>query len=411
MTVTFADIHAAAEVLRERIVRTPTVLAPALSAELGCHLCLKLETQQHTGSFKPRGALVKIESLTQAQRKAGVVAMSAGNHAQGVAFWAGRLRIPAVIVMPKATPFSKVERTRALGARVELEGDSLTDAAAHAEMLVRREGLTLVHPYDDEKVIAGQGTLALEILEDAQDIDCLVVPIGGGGLAAGIAVAAKALKPSIEIIGVQAKLYPSMVQALRGEPTTAAGGDTLAEGIAVKAPGEITRKIIRELVSDILLVDEDAIEDAVQLLAETQKLVAEGAGAAGIAALATAKDRFRGRKVATIVCGGNIDSRILASVLMRGLVRDGRMARIRVELSDAPGRLAAVASLIAAAGANIVECYHQRLFQDVPIKHAELDVVIETRDAAHVREILERLARAGFPPRLLSQTTEAGTVL
>ena len=410
MTVTLADIRAAAEALRGHIVRTPTVPAPALSAELGCEIWLKLETQQHTGSFKPRGAFVKIRSLTPAQQQAGVISMSAGNHAQGVAFWAGRLGIPATIVMPKATPFSKVERTRALGATVELHGETLSDSARHAEALARQHGLTFVHPYDDEHVIAGQGTLALEMLADAPDLDCLVIPIGGGGMAAGIAVAAKALKPGIEILGVQARLYPAMAEALAGRPPTS-GGDTLAEGIAVKAPGAITREIIRTSVSEILLVGEAEIERAVQRLAETQKIVAEGAGAAGIAAMLANRERFRGRRIGTVICGGNIDSRILASVLMRGLLRDGRMARLRVELSDAPGNLARVATLIAESGGNIVECYHQRLFQDVPIKHAELDVVVETRDAGHVREILDRLRAAGFPPRLLSDTTEAGAVL
>ncbi len=410
MTVTLADIRAAADALQGHIVRTPTVPAPALSAELGCEIWLKLETQQHTGSFKPRGAFVKIRSLTPAQQQAGVIAMSAGNHAQGVAFWAGRLGIPATIVMPKATPFSKVERTRALGARVELHGETLSDSARHAEALARQHGLTFVHPYDDEHVIAGQGTLALEMLADVPDLDCLVIPIGGGGMAAGIAVAAKALKPGIEILGVQARLYPAMAEALAGRPPTS-GGDTLAEGIAVKAPGAITREIIRTHVSEILLVGEAEIERAVQRLAETQKIVAEGAGAAGIAAMLANRERFRGRRIATVICGGNIDSRILASVLMRGLLRDGRMARLRVELSDAPGNLARVATLIAESGGNIVECYHQRLFQDVPIKHAELDVVVETRDSGHVREILDRLRAAGFPPRLLSDTTEAGAVL
>lgn len=410
MTVTLADIRAAAAALQGHIVRTPTVPAPALSAELGCEVWLKLETQQHTGSFKPRGAFVKIRSLTPAQQQAGVIAMSAGNHAQGVAFWAGRLGIPATIVMPKATPFSKVERTRALGARVELHGETLSDSARHAEALARQHGLTFVHPYDDEHVIAGQGTLALEMLADVPDLDCLVIPIGGGGMAAGIAVAAKALKPGIEIFGVQARLYPAMAEALAGRPPTS-GGDTLAEGIAVKAPGTITREIIRTNVSEILLVGEAEIERAVQRLAETQKIVAEGAGAAGIAAMLANRERFRGRRIATVICGGNIDSRILASVLMRGLLRDGRMARLRVELSDAPGNLARVATLIAESGGNIVECYHQRLFQDVPIKHAELDVVVETRDSSHVREILDRLRAAGFPPRLLSDTTEAGAVL
>ncbi len=312
--------------------------------------------------------------------------------------------------MPLATPFSKVERTRAFGATVELVGDSLSEAQSHAERLAAAKSLTFVHPYDDEKVMAGQGTIALEMLADVPALDALIVPIGGGGLVSGIAVAARALKPEIEIVGVQSSHYPCMRQAVRGEPISS-GGDSIAEGIAVKRPGALATEIVRRLVSEILLVDERRLEQAVQLLAERQKLVAEGAGAAGIAALLAHPERFRGRRVGVVICGGNIDARLLASVLMRGLVADGRLARLRVEISDAPGRLAAVAQLIAECGGNIVEIYHQRLFQDVPVKLAELDVVVETRNAEHVREIASRLTDAGHTPRLLGTTKGAGEVL
>ncbi|MBI1775465.1 MAG: threonine ammonia-lyase [Proteobacteria bacterium] len=410
MTLSLADVSAAEALLRGQVVRTPTVFASALSAELGIELWLKLETLQHAGSFKCRGAYVKLKSLAAAEARAGVIAMSAGNHAQGVAFFAGKLGIPATIVMPLATPFSKIERTRAFGARVELVGDSLSEAQSHAERLAAAHGLTFVHPYDDPKVMAGQGTIAIEMLADMPGLDALLVPIGGGGLISGIAVAAKALKPEIEVVGVQSELYPSMRQALAGEAIRC-GGDTIAEGIAVKLPGKLTCEIVRRLVSDILLVDEQALEHAVQMLAERQKLVVEGAGAAGIAALALHGARFRGRRVGVVLCGGNVDARLLASVLMRGLVADGRLARLRVEISDAPGRLAAVALLIAEAGGNIVEIYHQRLFQDVPVKLAELDVVVETRNAEHVRDIAARLAAAGHTPRLLGTTKGAGEVL
>jgi threonine dehydratase len=410
MSLTLADVRDAEALLAGHVVRTPTVAAGALSADLGLELWLKLENLQHAGSFKTRGAYVKLKSLSPAEAKAGVIAMSAGNHAQGVAFFAGRLGIPATIVMPLSTPFSKVERTRAYGARVELVGESLSEAEAHAEDLARRHRLTFVHPYDDPKVMAGQGTIALEMLADAPGLDTLVVPIGGGGLIAGIAVAAKALKPAIEIVGVECALYPTMRQAIEGEAIRC-GGDTLAEGIAVKSPGTMTRGVVARLVSGIVLAEERTLELAVQLLAERQKLVAEGAGAAGIAALLADPARFRGKRVGVVITGGNIDARLMASVLMRGLVADGRLARLRVEISDAPGRLAAVAQLIAQAGGNIVEIYHQRLFQDVPVKLAELDVVVETRNAQHVQDIADGLAKAGHAPRLLGVTKGAGEVL
>jgi threonine dehydratase len=359
-----------------------------------------------TGSFKERGALNKLKSLDAAQRSAGVIAMSAGNHAQGVAYHARRLGMPATIVMPEGTPFTKVERTEAHGARVVLRGDGLAEARRAAEEIAAAEGLALIHPYDDALIIAGQGTIGLELLEDRPDLDVVIVPIGGGGVIAGTALAAKALRPEIEVIGVEAALYPSMHHVIRGLPPEK-GGQTIAEGIAVKEPGKLTKAIIEKLVADIVLVDEASLEGAIETLLVQQKLVVEGAGAAPLAALLADPKPYRGRRVALVLCGGNIDARLLASILMRGLVRAGRMVRLRVEISDQPGLLARVASVIGQKGGNIVEVYHQRLFQDVPVKLAELDVVVETRNPAHVGEILRALEAAGFPTRLLSQTAVA----
>jgi len=406
LAVSIDDIRAAREQIAGSITLTPLEHSMVLSEMTGCEVWLKLENLQFTASFKERGATVKMQSLTAAERKAGVVAASAGNHAQGVAFAAQRLGIPATIVMPKGTPFTKISRTEALGATVVLSGESLADAAKHAEMLRAKRRLTLVHPYDDPKVIAGQGTIALEVLEAQPDFDAIVVPIGGGGLISGIAVAAKALKPEIEIVGVEAELYPSMHQALKGIAPVV-GGHTIADGIAVKNPGKLTKPIVARLVDDILLVSEAAIEQAVQTLIDIEKTVAEGAGAAALAGLFTNPARFAGKRVCVIVSGGNIDSRILASILMRGLVREGRLIRIRVEISDAPGALAKVATLIGDHGGNIVEIYHQRLFQDVPVKLADLDVVLETRDRQHVDTILGALRGAGFETRLLSSMADA----
>jgi threonine dehydratase len=407
LPVTIEDLRAAQQALAGEVIRTPLVAAPALSEITGAEVFLKLETLQPTGSFKERGALNKLKSLDAAQRGAGVIAMSAGNHAQGVAYHARRLGIPATIVMPEGTPFTKVERTAAYGARVLLRGTGLAEARAAAERLAAEEKLLLIHPYDDPHIIAGQGTIGLEIVEDCPQLDVIVAPIGGGGVIAGIAVAAKALKPTIEIVGAEATLYPSMHHALRGMAAKA-GGATLAEGIAVSEPGRLTHAIVEALVADIVLVDELQIECAIETLIEKQKLVTEGAGAAPLAALRTAPERFRGRRVALVLCGGNIDSRLLASILMRGLVRDGRLVRLRVEISDAPGLLARIARLIGEHGGNIVEVYHNRLFQDVPVKRAEVDAVIETRNAAHVSEITAALRAAGFPTRLMSNTALDG---
>ena len=399
--VTLETVRAAAAALEGRIVRTPLVPAFRLSRQLGCELFLKCENFQVTGSFKDRGACNKLMSLTPEQARRGVIAMSAGNHAQGVAYHAQRLGIPATIVMPAFAPFTKVQRTRAYGARVVLIGETLDVSAEKAREIAEAEGLVFVHPYDDPAIIAGQGTAGLEILEDAADLDALVVPIGGGGLISGIAIAVKALQPSLEVVGVEAALFPSMLQALRGEPIEA-GGATLADGIAVKTPGALTREIVRALVDDLRLVDETALETAVHRLAEEQKMVAEGAGAAGLAAVIAEPERYAGKKVGVVICGGNIDMRLLSGVLIRGLVRDGRLVRLRITIVDQPGQLARLSQVIGGTGANIIEVDHQRLFADVPAKRADIDVTLESRDAEHVEDIVAALDQAGFPARVLA---------
>jgi threonine dehydratase len=406
LPVTRGDIEAAARSIAGEILHTPAVSAPALAAIAGVELVLKLETAHPTGSFKERGALNKLKSLSAAERHAGVIAMSAGNHAQAVAYHAKRLGIPATIVMPADTPFTKIERTERHGAKIVLEGAGLAEARRAAVEIAAKRKLTIVHPYDDEKIIAGQGTCGLELLTDQPDLDALIVPIGGGGLIAGIAIAARALKPKIALFGVECAAYASMLNALgRGKPPI--GGPTLAEGIAVKEPGKLTRRIIEALVDDILLAEEDAIERAVALLLEEQRWVVAGAGAAPLAALIAHKRRFRGKRVGLIVSGGNIDARLLASILQRALARAGRLARLRIEITDVPGAMAKVTAIIAKFGGNIVEIYHQRLFQDVPVKLADVDVVVETRNAAHVGEIVAGLTAAGLPARVLTSTGHA----
>jgi threonine dehydratase len=400
------DVRAAAAAISGVVARTPTVRAASLGARFGCELLLKLETLHPTGSFKERGAANRLARLSPAEAAAGVVAMSAGNHAQGVAANAARLGVPATIVMPRHTPFTKAARTEALGARVVLHGDTLSEAEAHARaMAAAPGGPLLVHPYDDPLVMAGQGTAGLELLADAgEPPDVVLVPIGGGGLIAGVATAVKALSPRTEVVGVQAALYPSMVRVLRGEEP---GGDgpTLAEGIAVKTPGLLTREVVRARVDDILLVEEPAIEAAVDLLATGQRLVAEGAGAAGVAALLSFPERFAGRRVATILCGGNIDPRVLSTVLMRGLVRGGRLVQLRIGLQDVPGALSRIAALLGDCGANIVEVSHRRLLQHVPVRAAELDAVVETRDAAHAAQVIERLRAGGHRVEMLGSVS------
>jgi threonine dehydratase len=407
LPVTLAAVRDAAAAIAGAIAHSPVVASPALAELAGTEIHLKLETLHRTGSFKERGALAKLLTLDASQRCAGVVAMSAGNHAQGVAYHARRLGIPATIVMPAGTPFIKIDRTEALGAAVVLKGDSLVAAREAADTIARERGLVLVHPYDDADVIAGQGTIGLEFLADRPDLDILVVPIGGGGLISGIAVAAKALKPDIEILGVQSTLYPSMYRLLRGaDPGPPAAAVTLAEGIAVKEPGRLTRQIVKALVSEIRLVDEIMLEDAVETLLERQKLVVEGAGAAGVAAVLAAPERFRDRRVGIVITGGNIDSRLLASILMRGLVREGRLVRLRCELPDVPGALSRLSGVVGEHAGNIVEVHHQRLFHDTSVKRAELDVVVETQNRRHVEVLIAALVAAGFPTQLLLSSAD-----
>ncbi len=396
------DIRAAAEQIAGEVVATPTVEAAPLSHLTGCRLWLKLENLQATGSFKDRGALVKLKSLDAAAQKRGVIAMSAGNHAQGVAYHAARLGIPATIVMPTNTPFTKVGRTQKLGARVVLQGENLDDSRDFVAAQVAEHGLTLIHPYDDPAIMAGQGTVALEMLAAVPDLDDLVVPIGGGGLIAGISVAAKALRPEIRITGVEASQYPSMSDALNGVEASYAGA-TIAEGIAVKRPGLLTRQVVKAHVDRIQLVDEAALESAVQRLVTEQNVVAEGAGAAGIAAIFADPERYAGRRVRAVICGGNIDARVLSSILLRGLIRDGRLVRLRVEIVDVPGALARIAAVTGRAGANIVEVHHRRLFYELPVKRAEIDVVLETRDRDHVETVVSGLNEDGFPTRIMSE--------
>ena len=394
-------VRSAARTIAGQVLDTPLVPAPRLSDLTGARVLVKHENMQATGSFKERGALNKLSALSEAERRQGVIAMSAGNHAQAVAYHAKRLGIPATIVMPVTTPLVKVENTRAHGARVELEGETLADCAEHAAQAAERDGLVLVHPYDDAAVMAGQGTIGLEMLTQAPDLDVLVVPIGGGGLVAGVAVAAKALKPSIEVVGVEAALYPSFVNALRGEDAPI-GGPTLAEGIAVKTVGRLTLPIVRALVSEIVLVEEVFIERAVAAYATLQRTMAEGAGAAGLAAMLARPELFSGRNVGLVLCGGNIDARLLASVMVRELEREDRIASFRVTTSDRPGLLGRLASRLGELGANILEVSHGRLFLDVPAKGVTIDVTIETRDGRHTLEVFAALEQDGLAPRRLT---------
>jgi threonine dehydratase len=401
MSVTLEDIEAAGLALAGEVLRTPLIEAPSLSRACGTEVLLKLECLQHTGSFKTRGAFIRLAALSDDERKRGVIAVSAGNHAQGVAWHAKRLGIPALIVMPHGTPFAKVSRTEALGAKVRIEGASLADSMAFAEKIAAEQRLVFIHPYDDPRIIAGQGTVGLEMLSERPDLEAIIVPIGGGGLISGTAIAAKSLKSSLKVYGVQSELYPSMLGH------TCSTKPTLAEGIAVKHPGELTRRLVKEWVDEIFLASETSIESAVQMLAEEQKIVAEGAGAAPLAALLANRDKFAGKKVGLVISGGNIDSRLLASVLLRGLSREGRLARLRVELADLPGMLSKVAGLIGEGEGTIVEVQHQRLFHDIPAKMAELDVLVETIDPAHVGRIVAMLNAAGFPARVLGSTADA----
>ncbi|MCA3010235.1 MAG: threonine ammonia-lyase [Phycisphaerales bacterium] len=402
MPVTPQDVLAAHGAIQAHIQRTPTIAAPRLSEMLGAQLWLKLENLQFTGSFKDRGSCLKLQRLAQQpDPPAGVAAASAGNHAQGVAYHARRLGMHALIVMPLTTPFSKIERTEGLGAEVVLRGESVAESTVHAKELAAQRGYAFVHPYDDPLIVAGQGTAAIEMLADRPDLEALVVPIGGGGLCAGMALWAKHHKPSIKVYGVQTAMCPSMHARLKGLPMPPLHTHTLAEGIAVKTPGEIPAAILQSRLEDVLLVDETDVETAVQVLAAQQKVVAEGAGAAGVAAVMKHAELFARREVGVVVCGGNIDRRMLSTVLLRGLKRDGKVAKLRISIQDVPGVLARVTQMIGAAGADIIEIEHQRLFTGLAPRQAELDVVMETRGKAHVEQILASLQGAGFPAQAL----------
>lgn len=406
LPVTADDVLAAARMIEGHVLNTDFDPSRTLSDLFGCQVWLKFENLQFTASFKERGALNRLMALSPEERQRGVIAMSAGNHAQGVAYHARRLGIPATIVMPVGTPMVKVENTRGHGAEVLLEGPTLEDAAAFARERAASHNLVFVHPYDDPLVVAGQGTIALEMMRAVPQLDTLVVPIGGGGLISGMAVAARHLNPGIRIVGVQAALFPSMLNAIQRTdlPTR---GDTLAEGIAVKAPGRITTEIVRALVDDIVLVDEAHLEHAVSLLINIEKTVVEGAGAAGLAAIIANPAMFRGRTVGLVLCGGNIDTRLLASVLTRELAREGRLSQLAIDLVDRPGQLARVSNILGDCGANIVEVYHQRVFSDLPAKAAVLEVVIETRDREHLNDTVARLKAAGLETELV--TNPGGT--
>ena len=399
MPVTAQSIHAAAAVLAGEVIDTPCLYSRTLSAITGAEVYLKFENLQFTASFKERGALVKLLSLAPEERAAGVLAVSAGNHAQGVAYHARRLGLRALIVMPRHTPHVKVAHTRAFGAEVILAGDDFDAAKARGLELAAERKLTLVHPYDDEHVISGQGTVALEMLAREPGLEVLLVPVGGGGLIAGMAVAAKAEKPGIELYGVESENFPSMYCALRGE-TPRFAANTIAEGIAVKQPGTLTLPIVRELTRGILLVDEGGIEHAIVLLLEVEKTVVEGAGAAGLAALLAHPQHFRGRRVGIVLSGGNIDPLTLSVIIERGMVRAGRLTRLTVELRDLPGALATVTACLAEANANIEEVHHQRAFTNLPLQTAEVEFVLQTRGREHVEEIIRALRTAGFAARI-----------
>jgi threonine dehydratase len=400
LPVSLQDVLAARDKIAGAVENTPCLHSKTLSRIFGCELWLKFENLQFTASFKERGALNKLLSLSDAEKKRGVIAMSAGNHAQGVAYHAGRLGIPATIVMPAYTPFVKVRNTEGHGAKVVLFGNTLAEASTHARELAAKHQYVFVHPYDDAHIVAGQGTVALEMLDAAPALDALVIPVGGGGLIAGCAVAAKGVKPSIEIYGVESTTFPAMAQRLRGEEVRV-GSETIAEGLAVRDTGELPLTIVRELVRDVLLVEEATIEEAIALLIEIEKTVTEGAGATGIAALLAHKEKFAGKTVGVVLCGGNIDSRILASILMRNLVREGRLVRVRVRVPDVAGSLAKLTKVVGDAGGNIVDVEHQRLFGVFSVKSTEIELTLETRDRHHVDQLLKELESHGFAAHLL----------
>lgn len=402
MAITLQHILQAAETIKGKVEHTPCVYSRVWSQCSGAEILLKFENLQRTGSFKARGALVKLLSLPPGQREKGVIAMSAGNHAQAVACYAQQLHIPAIIVMPRYTSNTKVEQTRKFGAEVMLKGESFEEASDIAKQVAFERGLQLVHPYDDELIIAGQGTVAVEMLETHPDLDVLIIPVGGGGLIAGCAVAAKAIRPNIHVVGVQAERFPAMTQILAGVPVEC-GTHTIAEGIALKTPGKLTLPIVRNLVEKMLLVKESDLEQVVLLLLKEEKTVVEGAGAAGLAALMTNRNYFEGKKVGIILSGGNIDFLILSSIIQRGLVRSARMIRLTIELRDVPGALADVSRCISQTNANIIEVHHQRAFTHLPLQATEVELVLLTRGLEHVQEILKALNSEGYKPHLMDE--------
>ena len=395
MTVTVDDIRAAAQILEGHVLETPLLHSRTLSGILGAEVWLKFENLQFTSSFKERGAFVKLSSLTEEERRRGVIAVSAGNHAQAVAYHAQRMGIPAVIVMPETTPQVKVDHTRNFGAEVVLCGETLADCGGRAAELMAERNLVMVHPYDDDKIIAGQGTVGLEMCEAKPDLECIVVPIGGGGLISGIAIAAKALASETKIYGVEAALFPSMHNAIHGQ-SAACAGDTIAEGIAVKTPGSRTMPVVRDCVEEIVLCSETELEAAISLLLTVEKTLGEGAGAAGLAALAARPNLFKGRRVGVVISGGNIDARLLAYVLLRQQAKSGRLLSIQVEIRDRPGSLAKIVDSIAAAGGNIIDVTHSRLLTTVVAKRVSIGFTIETRGPEHAEEIMARLTSEGL---------------
>lgn len=402
--VSLNDILKAAEKLRGVVLRTPLVRSEWLSDLIEGDVFLKLENLQTTGSFKLRGAYIKILGLSQAQRQRGIVAMSAGNHAQGVAYHAKVLGIPATIVMPENTPFAKIERTKRLGATIILKGQNVTESGEYALELVEKEGLTLIHPYDDPAVIAGQGTIALEMLEDEPSLDTLLIPIGGGGLAAGMAIVAKEINPKIDVFGVQSAYRPTMAEVLYPEVSSSremVSGSPLAEGISSKTVGVLPQEILKDRLTGIEIVNERQIEDAIEELLIQNKLLAEGAGAVGVAALMSFPDHFRGKCVGIVVSGGNIDSRVISSLLLRGLVHQEKLVRLKIEVNDAPGVLAKLAYIIGEAGGNIYEVSHQRLFNVITVKMADIDVILEVHDRDHLMKIVQNLQDGGFPTHII----------
>ena len=395
MIIHIDSIREANHEIRSNIVRTPTIQSQYLSNEVNANVFLKLENLQYTSSFKVRGAYVSIKRLKEEQKQKGVIAMSAGNHAQAVAWWAQKEGVKATIVMPEQAPLSKVMKTKSLGAEVILKGRTLNESQNYVSELIDYKKLTLIHPYDDPNVVIGQGTLGLELLEDTKNLDVLVIPIGGGGLISGISIVVKSLNPNIKIFGVQTEKFPSMYNVLH-KKQLAILGDTLADGIAVKRPGNITSDIIKNHVDDILLINEFELEKAISSLFENERIVAEGAGAAGVAAIMKNKDKFSGKKVGTVICGGNIDARLFASILNRKLLMDGRMTKVRIDIIDEPGMLARISNLIAKYGGNIIEIYHQRMFNDVPVKNAKIDAIIEALSVEHIASIIKALKDDGF---------------